>query len=386
MIPLAEPSLDGNEARYLQECISSTFVSSVGPFVDRFEEAVARDAGAKGAVAVSSGTSGLHLALIALGVGRDDLVCLPSFTFIASANAVAHCGAEPWLFDIDTDTWTLDARALRRGLEAETERHGGRLVHKPTGRRVAAVMPVHALGLPADMDPINGIAGDFGLPVIADAAAAIGAAYRGRPVGAADATLSVFSFNGNKTVTAGGGGAVTGDEGDLLDLVRHLSTTAREGADYHHDRVGFNYRMTNLSAAVGCAQMERLDQLVAAKRRIRRTYDDAFGAIPGVGLFPDPSWAESACWISGVTVDADRLPAAGELRRELRDQGIDARPFWKPIHLQPPFAKSPRGGLETCDGLWQRILTLPCSTGMTADQQAATIAALKKALHCAKSA
>lgn len=375
MIPLAVPNLAGNEARYLQDCIDSTFVSSVGPFVDRFEAQVAAAAGCGGSVATSAGTTGLHAALTAVGVARDDLVILPSFTFAASANAIAHCGARPWLFDISPESWTLDPELLRRSLEAETRRDGNRLIHQPSGRRVAAMMPVYVLGLPADMDALVAIAREFGLSVVADAAAALGASYRSRPVGALGADLSVFSFNGNKTVTCGGGGAVAGDDGELLALVRHLTTTARVGGAYEHDRVGFNYRMTNLQAAVGCAQMERLEDLVTAKRRISRQYDEAFAGLSGLEPFPAVPWAESACWFAGVTI-GEPLPPLERIRPLLRDRGIDARPFWKPMHRQAPFADSPRTAMAVSDGLWDRILPLPCSTGITAGEQEQVIAAV----------
>ena len=266
MIPLAAPDLTGNEARYLQDCITSTYVSSIGPFVDQFESMVSAATGAEAAVATSSGTAGLHVALVAVGVRRDDLVILPSFTFIASANAIAQCGAEPWLFDVTTESWTLDPTLLRVQLERETRSEGGGRIHKSSGKRIAAIMPVHTLGLPADMDSIVQIGRDMGIPIVADAAPAIGASYKNRPMGQCGADLSVLSFNGNKTVTSGGGGAVIGDDGEALNLVRHLSSTARAGADYDHDQAGFNYRMTNLQAAVGCAQLEQIGRASCRER------------------------------------------------------------------------------------------------------------------------
>jgi perosamine synthetase len=377
VIPLAIPNLTGNEARYLQECVTTTFVSSVGPFVDRFEAMVAESAGARHAVATSSGTTGLHVALTALGVGRDDLVILPSLAFIASANAIAHCGATPWLFDVDPASWTLDPEPLARVLAGESERRGGDLVHTPTGRRIAAILPVYTLGMPADMDRMLEVARRYRLPIVADGAAALGARYRSRAIGGLGADLTVFSFNGNKTVTAGGGGAVAGDGAVLCERVRHLTTTARTGADYEHDMVGFNYRMTNLQAAVGCAQMEQLERFVAAKRRIARRYDEALGGLPGVGRFPSPDWAESACWFSGVTLTR---PTVAEIRPMLRDRGVDSRPFWKPIHLQLPYRDAPTAALPVCEKLWATILTLPCSTGLTAAEQDTVIAAVRSCL------
>ena len=376
MIPHARPVLTGNEARYLQDCIETTYVSSVGPFVERFERQVAAATQSAGAVATASGTSALHISLVALGIGRDDLVVLPSFTFIASANAIAHCGAEPWLFDVSPESWTLDTALLRRTLERDTRRQAGRLLHVPSGRRVAAIMPIHTLGVPAAMDEIAAIAAEFALPIVADAAAAIGATYRGKPLGGLGATLSAISFNGNKTITAGGGGAVIGQDLELLRLVRHLSTTARAGEEYAHDRVGYNYRMTNLQAAVGCAQMERWEELVEAKRRIRRRYDDDFRGVPGIAPFPDPAGQESACWLSGIRVSPP-APAVATIRAALRAQGIETRAFWQPMNLQAPYRAAPTTPMPVSDALWPAILTLPCSTDLSEAEQTRVIDAVR---------
>jgi len=380
MIPLAVPNISGNEAAYLMECVRSTYVSSVGPYVTRLEEMTAHAMSAAACAATSSGTTGLHAALTAVGVGPNDLVLLPSFTFIASANSVAHCHASPWFVDIAEDSWCLDPVRLSELLRRETARAGDHWVHKGSGRRVAAVMPVYTLGTPADMEPIGALADEFGLPVVADAAAAIGATYRGRDLGGL-ARLSVMSFNGNKTVTAGGGGAVVGDDTDLVALVRHVTTTARVGADYDHDRVGYNYRMTNLQAAVGCAQLERLNDFVAAKRRIRARYDEAFAPITGVSAFPQPVWAESGCWFSGLVLDDSALPTANELCAQLRKRGIGARTFWKPAHLQAPYHSAPCAHLPVTESTWNKVVTLPCSTGLSDQDQEKVITAVQDILE-----
>ena len=372
MIPLAIPSLNGNEAQYLQECITTGFVSSVGAFVDRFEALVAEAAGCAQAVATSAGTTGLHAALAAVDVAPGDLVIIPSLTFIATANAVAQTGATPWLMDVTRESWTLDPALLEHELSHATQTQGGALIHRATGRRVAAIVPVHTLGLPADMDPITDTARRYGLPVVADAAAALGATYRGRAVGKLGADLSVFSFNGNKTLTAGGGGAVVGDDASLVKLVRHLTTTARVGEDYDHDRAGFNYRMTNLQAAVGCAQMERLDALVNAKRAIDAGYRRELAGL-GLDFFPKPDWAESACWFTGICVD-DRTDWIARLRAK----GIGARSFWKPMHLQAPFVDSPRTAMPVSDSVWGRVLTLPCSTSLSEQDFQTVVAAIRE--------
>jgi perosamine synthetase len=379
VIPLAIPNMCGNEAKYLQECVDTNFVSTAGPFVPRFEKMVAEMAGSKLGVATSAGTTGLQLALLAVGVGRDDLVILPSWTFIASANAIAHCGAQPWLFDVAADSWTLDADLLARSLDAEAEKRDGGVFNKLTGRRIAAIMPVYTLGLPAEMQRLVPIAHEWGLPVIADCAAALGASIEGKPVGQLGANLSVFSFNGNKTLTCGGGGAVVGDDEHLCAKVRHLSTTARVGANYDHDVVGYNYRMTNVSAAIGCAQMENAEMLVAAKRRIAARYNEEFKDLDGVNLFPAPNWAESACWFSGIQVLAQNISMADLIER-LQSKGIGTRSFWKPMHYQAPFKDVPTTTMEITESLWPIVLTLPCSTNLSDDEQSQVIAAVKRCL------
>jgi perosamine synthetase len=374
MIPLCVPNLAGNEAKYLAECIETTFVSSVGPFVTRFEQMVATAAGTGHAVATSSGTTALHAGLLTVGVRPGDLVICPSLTFIASANAISHCGATPWLFDVDSYSWTLDPALLAEELARETLISNGERIHRASGRRVSAVVPVFTLGIPADMDPILAVARENGLAVVVDGAAALGARYRGRASGDLGADLTMYSFNGNKTVTAGGGGAIAGADPELVRAFRHLTTTARVGAEYDHDIVGYNYRMTNLQAAVGCAQMEKLDEFVAAKRRISATYNDAFRAINGFGAFPSPEWAESPAWFSGFVFETDDGKSrSAELRAALREAGIDARPFWKPMHQQPPYRDAPRTVMPVSDNLWERIVTLPCSTHLTEEDQSKVI-------------
>jgi dTDP-4-amino-4,6-dideoxygalactose transaminase len=370
MIPLAIPRTDGNERKYLNECIDSNFVSSVGPFVDMFERLVGDSTGCSGAVAVNSGTSALHLALIASGVRPGDLVILPSFTFIASANAIAYCGADPWLLDITESSWTLDPAELFAALETGTEMRGGERVHRQSGRRVSCVMPVYTLGCPAEMDQINEICARFGIPVAVDAAAAIGARYEGKNLSEL-APLSALSFNGNKTVTAGGGGAVIGHQAESLGHIRHLSTTARRGPEYLHDEVGYNYRLTNVQAAVGCAQIERLDEFVQIKRKIRDRYAKAFELLePRAFPFPEPDWATSACWFSGLYLPDWQSAAVKDLLEALSESGIQARPFWMPVHLQPPFKGAPRRKTTICDRIWSRVVVLPCATGLSdSDQQ-----------------
>lgn len=368
MIPLAVPNLTGNERAYLNRCIDTTFVSSVGEYVNRIEEMAAEKSGSRYAVATSSGTTGLHLALTGCGVKRDEIVMIPTFTFIATANAVSHCGAIPWLMDVSGDAWTLDPEQLKTELEKNTVWKDGRLIHKESKKRVAAIMPVYTLGNIPDMDKINSVAKEYGLPVVADAAAALGAGYAGKALSEI-ADLTVFSFNGNKTVTSGGGGMIVGNDEVLLKKLKHLSTTARVTAEYDHDMVGYNYRMTNIQAAVGCAQLERLEEFVEKKREIRAFYNQEFSGIENISLFPDTDYGKSACWFSGIVLEQGGLEIIRNLCGELREKGIEARSFWKPVHLQKPYEKALKAdSLAVSSGLWDRILTLPCSTNISMEE------------------
>lgn len=380
MIPLAIPNVGAREAEYVAQCFRDNWVSTVGPFVDRLEGELARISGVAHGVAVAAGTMGLHAALDAVGVGRGDLVILPDYTFIASANAVSHAGARPWLLGVSPETWTLDPIDLEQALAEDCERDvDGVLRLKATGERIGAVMPVYTLGTPADMDRIVPVVRRYGLPVVADAAAAVGARYKGQPIGRL-ADVTVYSFNGNKTMTTGGGGMVVGDDPGLMKLIKHTTTTARVGVDYDHDRVGFNYRMTNIEAAVGCAQVERLPEFLAAKARIRRAYDAAFANHPRLSLFPDISWADSAYWHSGVVLREDAGVTMDDLVLSLKDAGVMARKFWKPMHLQRPYAQAPKRPTAFTDSLWHRVLTLPCSTSLTEADQDHVIGAVRKIL------
>lgn len=365
MISLAVPNLSGNEKKYLDNCIDTTFVSSVGEYVNRFENIVAEAVKADFAVATSAGTTGLHAALTSVGVTYGDLVIVPTFTFIASANAIRHCGADPWLMDISESTWCLDPEKVREALETQCEIQDDLVVHKNTGRKVAAVMPVYTLGNIPDMEAFRALADKYHLPLVVDAACAIGAEYKGDGFGKL-ADLSVLSFDGNKTITCGGGGAVVGNDEKLMNLVRHLTTTARVWPDYDFDMVGFNYRMTNIQSAVGCAQMERLDEFVRRKREIRAYYARSLSRLSEQGVSFFPTTEGSSCWFSGIVLpEKQGLDVVKELCAKLKQREIEARPFWKPVHLQAPYKGAPLEDTKTADSLWQRIVTLPCSTNIT---------------------
>ena len=380
MIPLAVPNLSGNERKYLNQCIDTTFVSSVGEFVTRIEKIAAQKSGANYGVATSSGTTGLHLALMGVGVTKDDIVIIPSFTFIATANAVSHTGASVWLMDIDPKSWTLNAEQLESELARKSEFRGGILIHRPSGKRIAAIMPVYTLGNVPNMDKISLIANKYHIPVIADAAAAVGALYKGKGIGKL-AKLTVLSFNGNKTITSGGGGMVLGNDELLMKKLKHISTTARVTAEYDHDMIGYNYRMTNIQAAVGCAQFERLEEFLARKRYIREFYRRELSDINDIDFFPVPSDQISSCWFSGIVLKSGNIEKVREIYSSLKKNSIEARSFWKPVHLQKPYKNAYRAdSMEITNNLWDKIVTLPCSTNITNEELYMVCTSLRKIL------
>lgn len=367
LIPLAIPNLLGSEADYLQQCVSSTFVSSVGPFVNRFEEELATLSGTPAATVVCSGTVALQMALVGLGIGAGDLVMMPSLTFIATANAISHSGAEPWLVDCDPGSWTMDLKLCRKLLETQTEAGAdGTCRHRATGKPVRALMPVMIMGAALDFDAIVALAREFGLKVIVDAAAAIGAkGADGVALGATGVDAVCYSFNGNKTITCGGGGCVAGGA-DLIAHIRHLCSTARVGRDYDHDEVGYNFRMTNVQAALGVAQLERLDDFLAAKQRIRDAYAGFAARYPSIlHPFPQPPFGRSVHWFSGFWYSGQDEALPDAFRDHMQAGRIDLRPFWKPIHLQAPYRGAQASDMPVSDRLWRRMFPLPCSTHLS---------------------
>ncbi|UXU74421.1 MULTISPECIES: aminotransferase class I/II-fold pyridoxal phosphate-dependent enzyme [unclassified Paracoccus (in: a-proteobacteria)] len=365
MIPLATPNLQGREAELLAECISSTFVSSVGPFVDAFESRIAAFSGSERAAVLCSGTVALQMALQGLGIGAGDLVIVPSLTFIATPNAVSHSGARPWLVDVAADSWMLDLDLCRHAIATQTRPDAdGLRRHIATGQVLRAIMPVMVMGAVADLDGVVALAREFGLKVVVDAAAAIGTEMAdGRPLAATGVDAVCYSFNGNKTVTTGGGGAVASTDAGLIQRIKHLSSTGRVGANYDHDVIAYNFRMTNVQAALGVAQLERLDQFLARKRQIRDRYAAFAEARPALlAPFPETGFGRNGHWFSGFWYRGDDLTRCDGFRAHMRESGVDLRPFWKPIHLQQPYRDALATPMPVCDGLWQRIFPLPCST------------------------
>jgi len=369
-IPLSVPELRGNELKYLKECIETNWVSYVGPFVSRLEEIVARTAGTPYAVATNSGTAALHTALLVAGIGPGDEVLVPDLTFIAPVNAVQYSGAAPVFIDVTPDTWQLDPESLETFLREECRRKSGVTIHSRTGKRVKAVIPVHLLGHPCDMDPILALAKRYHLTVIEDAAESMGARYKGKPVGSLG-DLACFSFNGNKIVTAGGGGAVTTRRKDWALRAKYLTTQAKDSPDeYIHHAVGYNYRLTNIQAAVAVAQMEKLEEYVGIKRRLAGRYEKAFRPLPGLTLPREATWAFSTYWLYTVLVNEKTFGCTSrELLRELNRQGVQARPLWGPIHQQKPYRHCRAFKIRVASDLYRRAVSLPSSVGLRKKDQ-----------------
>jgi dTDP-4-amino-4,6-dideoxygalactose transaminase len=360
-IPLTVPLLGGNEARYLQACLDDTMVSSVGPFVERFEREFAAAVGARHAVACASGTAALHVALRLAGARPGGLVALSTFTFIASANAVAYTGADPLLVDSEPVTWNLDAARL----------HDEVVTRAARGRRLPDVIEVvHVLGHPAHLEPVLELRRRFGIPIVEDAAEALGASYTagplaGRQVGTLG-ELGCFSFNGNKVITTGGGGMIVTDDAGLAARGKHLTTQAKvPGRGYVHDEVGYNYRLTNLAAALGVAQLEQLPGFLAAKRALARRYAEALADLPVVPA-PVAAWADPSFWLYSVLLAGGRRDAVLD---ELAAGGVQARPLWPPLHRQPPYRSAERLGGEVADDLYRRGVSLPSSVNLSPAEQ-----------------
>lgn len=373
-IPLAVPEIRGNEWKYLKECLDTNWVSSAGPFVDRFESMLSGYVGAQHGVAMSSGTAALHIALLAAGVQPDDEVLVSTLTFIAPANAVRYAGAWPVFIDAEPDHWQMDADKLANFVTNQCRFEGNILTNKHSNRRISAVIPVHILGHPCDMAPVLELAGRYNLTVIEDATESLGATYQGKSVGHLG-DIGCFSFNGNKLITTGGGGMLVTDNAQWAQRARYLTTQAKDDAvEYVHDEIGYNYRLTNLQAAMGCAQMELLDEYVAAKRKIAHTYNQVLGEVPGITLMEQASWAESACWLYTVAINETQYGMGSrDLLKELESAGIQSRPLWQPLHLSPAHQNADAQDCPVAQQLGEQCLSLPCSVGLTREEQAKVI-------------
>lgn len=367
MLGLHEPVFAGNEIAYLEECIKSTFVSSVGPFVDRFERMLEEVTGAKRAVAVVNGTAALHACFRLAGVEPGDEVISPALTFIATTNAIAYCGAIPHFVDSSLETLGMDARALAVRLDTVAQKTAAGTINRETGRRIAAITPMHTFGHPVDLDAIAALADDWKIALVEDAAESLGSTYKGHAVGS-QARLAALSFNGNKIVTTGGGGAILTNEEELGRRAKHLTTTAKlpHKWAFIHDEVGFNYRLPNLNAALGCAQLEQLDGFLASKRKLAAVYERAFAHTPGVRFSREPKDTTSNYWLNAILLDEAYASRRDDVLAALNDAGFGARPAWTLMHNLPMFAQNPRGDLSAAESIERRLINLPSSASIRA--------------------
>ena len=361
-VHLHEPSFGARERELLNATIDSGWVSAGGKYVDEFERRVAAIAGVKHAVAVVNGTAALHTAMLLAGVRPGDEVLMPAITFVATANAASHAGAVPHFVDSSWDALGLDPEALDRHLQEIADLSGGVLLNRRTRRPIRAVVPVHIFGHPLAFDALAKVAQKYRLAVVEDAAEAIGSIYRGKPCGSLG-LCAAMSFNGNKIVTTGGGGAVLTDDRALAERARHITTTAKRPHrwEFFHDEVAYNYRLPNLNAALGCAQMERIDEFIAAKRRLAAKYASAFRELNGVRFLSEPAQTRSNSWLNTIVLDGSDANFRDALLVALHERQILARPVWTPMHLLPMYRECPRAPLSIAEDIYARTINLPSS-------------------------
>jgi perosamine synthetase len=363
--PLHRPVFAGREWDYLRECLDSSYVSSVGAFVTRFERQMAEIAGTEHAIAVVNGTAALHVCLLLSGVAAGDEVLAPALTFVATANAIAYCGAVPHFVDSDPATLGIDPGRLAEHLREIAAPRGEGVINTRTGRRIKAIVPMHVFGHPVDMAPLLALAEEWGLAVIEDATESLGSRYKGRPTGSLS-RLAAFSFNGNKIVTTGGGGAITTSDPALAEAAKHLTTTAKlpHPWAFVHDRVGFNYRMPNLNAALGCAQLEQLPDFLAAKRQLAERYRRALAGLTGVSFFAEPPFARSNYWLNAIMLDEEAAAEREHLLQRCNEEGLMCRPVWTLMHRLPMYADCPRMTLPVAESIERRLINLPSGAGL----------------------
>ena len=380
IIALSEPQIRGNEWKYVKDCLDSGWVSSVGEYVQRFEKTVADYLGRSHAVACVNGTSALHIAVLVAGIEAHQEALIPALSFAAPANALRYAGAFPTFIDVDPDTWQMDPERIENFLRKECHFTDGKWINRHTRRVVRAILPVHILGHPVDMDPILKLGKEFELPVIEDAAESLGALYKSKKV-ASLGDIAVLSFNGNKTITCGSGGMLVTNNEKSARRARYLTTQAKDDPiEYIHNEVGYNYRLSNLHAAMGLAQMECLDEFVEIKKRIARRYRKDLENIPGISFLIDQPWGQSSFWLYTILVD---LKNFGMDSRELLDclkrESIQSRPLWHPLHRLRPFQDCYAHQISVADQLYEKALSLPSSVGLTEEDQTRVIDAIIEA-------
>ena len=367
-VPLHEPSFHGQEWLYLKNCLESTFVSSVGTYVDKFETAIAKFTGANFAIAVSNGTSGLHIALKLVGVKAGDEVLVPSLSFVATANAVSYCFAKPHFMDSYIDHPAVDPQKLDLYLKNETEQKDRKCINKKTGNVIRAIVPMHVFGHPVDMDFLNSIAQEHNIAVVEDAAESLGSYYKNKHTGTLG-EVGILSFNGNKIITTGGGGAILTNNEVLAKRAKHLTTTAKLSHkwEYRHDEIGYNYRMPNLNAALGCAQMEQIKGFIKSKRNLYQAYQTVFQHIREIKLMVEPKKAQSNYWLQAIILDEEVQDKFEDILTLTNHHGFMTRPIWTPLHKLVPYADCQKMDLSRAESLALRVINLPSSSNLMVD-------------------
>jgi len=368
---LHEPYFDAREEQYVLDCIKTRWVSYQGDYVNRFETMLAQVCQVNHAIALASGTVALHLALSIIGIGRGDEVIIPSLTFVATANAVMHCGAIPNFVDVAYSNFAIDPekldKYLERIIEFDTE---GNALNTLTKNRVKAIIPVHIFGHPVDLASLTKIAKKYRLIIIEDAAEAIGSYYKNQHVGNVG-KLSILSFNGNKVITTGGGGAIITNDDQLAEKIRYLSTTAKRPHryDFFHDEVGYNFRMPNINAAIGVAQLEKLDDFLLKKRKLAKHYSQAFARNEFFDFLVDEPNTISNYWLNAIMIKPEYKQFKNQLLDQLHDKGIKCRPIWNPLHTLPMYKDMPKDHLDCTNDLFERVICLPSSVFLMDDKQ-----------------
>lgn len=365
VIALHEPFFNGKEWDYVKDCLDTGWVSSVGQYVNRFEQALQDYTGVNHAIAVVNGTAALHVCLELCGVQENDEVLLPALTFVATANAVSYCGATPHFIDIDPLTLGVDPQRLEAYLDEHTILKNGKCINKQTQRRIRTLVAVHTFGHPVDLDPLLAVCADYGITLIEDAAESLGSFYKGQHTGAFG-VINAVSFNGNKVITSGGGGAVLTNDSALAKHVRHITTTAKlpHAWEFVHDQVAYNYRMPNLNAALGLSQLEQLDVFLERKRALANTYLTNFKDVSGVHLFKEPAYARSNYWLNVLTLDNASLQRRDMVLETCHDHGLQVRPVWRLLHKLPMYRNSPRMPLSVSESIEASTICLPSSVNL----------------------
>lgn len=361
-VALHEPEFRGGEWTFVKQCLDSGWVSSAGEFVNRFEADIAAVCGASHGVAVVNGTAALQIAMKLVGVVPGDEVLAPALTFVATANAISHLGAMPHFVDCEPQSLGVDAAALRKHLAHIARREGRQTINRETGKRIGALVVMHAFGHPADLDALAVVAAEFEIPLVEDAAESLGSHYKGRAVGAFG-RVGALSFNGNKILTTGGGGAIVTNDPELARHAKHLVTTAKKphAWAFDHDEIGFNYRMPNLNAALGCAQLGQLENFVQRKRRLAQRYIAGFAEFEGLTPLIEPSYAESNYWLNAVLLAPDHANARDAVLDHLNATGLMCRPVWTPMHRLAIYAHCPHAALPVTDDIAARLINIPSS-------------------------